>query len=143
MAYLTSNEFKQFGYSAPTDDDVFSQAEQAAELIINDVTSFYDGNFSVNDLTADASSSLPYRVKRATAFKKAVAMQTQFVLDTNAKSAYELQQNNVSSYSVGGTSMTFKSGIADTMTVGSTGLLKTVRSLLGQYGLLYAGVDHV
>ena len=142
MAYLTSNEFKQFGYSPP-DDDTFETAEQASEIVINNVTSFYDSNFSVNDLAADASSSLPYRVKRATAFKKAVAMQTQFVLDTNAKSAYELQQNNISSYSVGSTSMTFKSGIADTMTVGSTGLLKTVRSLLGQYGLLYAGVDHV
>lgn len=142
MAYLTSNEFKQFGYSPP-DGDAFETAEQAAEIIINDVTNFYDSNFSVNDLAADASSSLPYRVKRATAFKKAVAMQTQFVLDANAKSAYELQQNNVSSYSVGGTSMTFKNGIADAMTVGSTGLLKTVRTLLGQYGLLYAGVDHV
>lgn len=142
MAYLTSNEFKQFGYSPP-DDDTFEATEQAAEIIINNVTSFYDSNFSVNDLAADASSSLPYRVKRATGFKKAVAMQIQFVLDANVKSAYELQQNNVSSYSVGGTSMTFKSGIADTMTVGSTGLLKTVRSLLGQYGLLYAGVDHV
>ncbi|EJE97700.1 hypothetical protein [Liquorilactobacillus mali] len=143
MAYLTSSEFQQFGYSPPFNEDDFDSAEQSAEIAINSVTSFYDPNLGSQDLVVDVSSSFPYRVKRATAFKKAVAMQTQFVIDSNAKSAYELQQNNVSSYSVGGTSMTFKSGVADTMTVGSTGVLKAVRTLLGQYGLLYVGVDHV
>lgn len=143
MAYLTSAEFESFGYSQPADSGTFDTAELAAEMAINSITSFYDPNLGSQDLASDVSSSFPYRVKRATAFKKAVAMQTQFVIDSNAKSAYELQQNNVSSYSVGGTSMTFKSGVADTMTVGSTGVLKAVRTLLGQYGLLYVGVDHV
>ncbi|MCP9357377.1 hypothetical protein KBX49_09070 [Liquorilactobacillus satsumensis] len=141
MAYLTSNEFKQFGYSPP-DDDTFKKVEQAAELIINGVTVFYDPDLGSHILAADASSSINFEVQRATAFKKAVAMQTQFLIEANANSAYQLQQSNLSSYSVGNTSMTFKTGAIDTMTSGSTGLLNSARLLLGRYGLLYAGVDH-
>lgn len=141
MSYLTSNEFKQFGYSPP-DGDAFETVEQAAELVINSVTTFYDKDLGSHDLTADVSSSVNFEVQRATAFKKAVAMQIQFMIEANAKSAYQLQQGNLLSYSVDGTSMTFKEGAADAVTSGSTGLINSARVLLGRYGLLYAGVDH-
>lgn len=143
MAYLTSKEFGDFGYSPPSNGGDFVKAEKAAEIIINNVTNFYDEVLGGNSLDDDASSSLTYRNQRAMAFKKAVAMQTQFIIESGIDSAYKLQQNNLSSYSVDGTSMTFKTSIAKSMTVGSTGMLKQVKALLGKYGLIYIGVDHV
>lgn len=141
MAYLTKNEYKIItGQDAP---DNFDDAESNAELIINSVTNYYDPAFGLHDLASDASSSTNYLVQQATAFKKAVALQVKFLLDSKTGSAYDMQVQNISSYSVGNTSMSFKNGAIDSLADSSTGLVNTARNLLGRLGLLYGGVDHL
>lgn len=141
MAYLTSNEYKiMTGQNAP---DNFDELEIDAENIINSVTSYYDPAFGFHDLAADASSSHNYLVQQATAFKKAVALQVKFLNDSNSSSAFDMQQQNLASYSVSGTSMSFKNGAIDNLADSSTGLVNTARNLLGRAGLLFQGVDHL
>lgn len=141
MAYLTDNEYKIItGQNVP---DNFDDAESNAELIINSVTNYYDPAFGLHDLASDASSSANYLVQQATAFKKAVALQVKFLLDSKTGSAYDMQAQNISSYSVGNTSMSFKNGTIDNLADSSTGLVNTARNLLGRFGLLYMGVDHL
>lgn len=141
MAYLTNNEYKIItGQDAPNN---FDDAEKNAELIINSVTNYYDPVFGLHDLASDASSSANYLVQQATAFKKAVALQVKFLLDSKTSSAYDMQAQNISSYSVGNTSMNFKNGAIDSLADSSTGLVNAARNLLGRFGFLYAGVDHL
>jgi hypothetical protein len=141
MAYLTSNEYKiMTGQDAP---DNFDEAESNAELIINSVTNYYDPAFGLHDLASDAISPANYLVQQATAFKKAVALQVKFLLDSKSDSVFDMQAQNMASYSVGNTSMSFKNGAIDSLADSSTGLANTARNLLGRFGFLYVGVDHL
>jgi hypothetical protein len=54
-----------------------------------------------------------------------------------------MQAQNMASYSVGNTSMSFKNGAIDSLADSSTGLANTARNLLGRFGFLYVGVDHL
>ncbi|WP_281829479.1 hypothetical protein [Lactobacillus amylolyticus] len=141
MAYLASNEYKiMTGQDAPEN---FDELENDAENIINSVTNYYDPAFGLHDLAADACSPFNYLVQQATAFKKAVASQVKFLNDSNSSSAFDMQQQNLASYSVGGTSMSFKNGAIDNLADSSTGLVNTAHNLLGRAGLLFQGVDHL
>lgn len=140
MAYLTADDFKKYGFLPP--DSGFEDAEALSERLINNVTGYYDQTMNGHDLLADLTSTTSWVARRAQQFQRAVGIQTQFLLDVGAKSNYDLTQSNLTSYSVDGTSMTFESGTIGSLTHGSTGICNETYRVLGQLGLLFAGVDH-
>lgn len=143
MAYLTSDEYKQLGYSPPEGDGEFDKLEQSAERVINAVTSYYDPYFGFHDLQAELNSSNPNISYKAKVFKKIVAMQVDFMRESKSLSNYQLQKDNMTSYSVDGTSMTFNRGASEALTYGYTGVVKPAYFMLGKSGLLYGGVNHI
>jgi hypothetical protein len=143
MAYLTFDEYKQLGYSPPEKGEEFDKLEKSAEKMINAITSYYDPYFGFHDLQTDILSSRKSSVYRAKTFKKAVAMQIDFMQSSKSLSNYDLQKNNVTSYSVDGTSMSFKNGVTEDLIYKSTGIFRPAYILLGQHGLLYGGVNHL
>lgn len=140
MPYITKEEYEQMGFTTP---DNFDALEKKAEQAINALTDYYDPYMSNHDLTVDVESSKKGIYKPAKAFKKAVALQVSFMVETGITSFYEAQKQDLSSYSVGDTSMTFKNGTVGVVLHGSTGIVNEAYMMLAKYGFMYRGVGHL
>lgn len=140
MPYITIEEYEQMGFTTP---DNFDALEKKAEQAINALTDYYDPYMSNHDLTVDVESSKNGIYKPAKAFKKAVALQVSFMVETGITSVYDAQKQDISSYSVGDTSMTFKNGTVGVIMHGSTGIVNEAYMLLAKYGFMYRGVGHL
>lgn len=140
MPYVTKEEYEQMGFAIP---DNFEELEKKAEQAINAQTDYYDLYLGKHDLSADIESSNKGIVRCAKAFKKAVALQISFMAETGITSVYDAQKQDLSSYSVGDTSMTFKNGTVGVIMHGSTGIVNEAYMLLAKYGFMYKGVGHL
>lgn len=95
MAYLTKQEYKDFGFGEATDfDSLLKRAEMAVDLYTRD---FY----SYNDFERDFES-------RRRAVKRAVAFQVAYLDSTGIMTAEDKQA--VASMSVGRTSVSYQNG---------------------------------
>lgn len=140
MPYVTKEEYEQMGF-VPSES--FDELEKRAEQVINAQTDYYDPYLGKHDLSADIESSTKGVAQRAKAFKKAVALQVSFMAETGITSLYDAQKQDLSSYTVGDTSMTFKNGTVGVIMHGSTGIVNEAYMLLAKYGFMYKGVDHL
>lgn len=127
--YLTFDEYKSLGFSKIEDEQEFASVEHASEVLVDDVTNQY---YIIHDMKSDPDT---VRVKF---FKKAMALQCEYLHDTGATSLYELRQANVKSISIGRTSLS-TDGISGSNT---KGVYTLSMDLLALAGLLYRGVDH-
>lgn len=127
--YLTFDEYKSLGFSKIEDEQEFASVEHASEVLVDDVTNQY---YIIHDMESDPDA---VRVKF---FKKAMALQCEYLHDTGATSLYELRQANVKSISIGRTSLS-TDGISGSNT---KGVYTLSMDLLALAGLLYRGVDH-
>lgn len=139
MPYITKEEYEQMGFTTPEN---FDELEKKAEQAINALTDYYDPFLGKHDLSADIEGSNKGVSRSARAFKKAVALQVNFMNEMGVTSIYDAQKQDLSSYSVGDTSMTFKNGTVGMVLHGSTGIVNEAYMLLAKYGFMYRGVGH-
>lgn len=140
MADITEEEYQQYGFTFSGTN--FDSLANVAEGMINHATSFYDPVFEFHNLANDLASTKPFIQLRAKAFKKSIALQLNLLVQTGSKSAADMAKNDLASYSVGGTSMSFNGSSMAGLVYGDTGIATSAYELLGRFGLLYRGVDH-
>lgn len=139
MAYITEDDFIQMGYKI-SKGKTFMDFEALAERFINETTDYFNPLFGYHDLATDSESTIPYVVARAKAFKQAVAMQTQFLMDNDISSQSDITSNDIKQYTQGHTTVVLGNSLIDQ--TNATGVMVNAAALIGRYGLLYKGMMH-
>lgn len=101
MAYLTFTEYKEIGYTSLEEDEFNNLIAKASTFIDSQTRDFYH----YNDLEKD----IEYR---RTKFKKAVALQVEYMYQSGATSTYDA--NTPQSWSIGRTSVSEASRYSNT-----------------------------
>ena len=129
MAYLTFEEYKGYGYETIDQSDFDKLIRKAGDYLDVETRSFYQFNSLENDLSKFRKDN----------FKKAVALQVEYMYQTGASSTAEI--NSPQSWSVDGMSVTEASRYSNTGKNEAPSIVSedAVRMLSGT-GLLYRGV---
>lgn len=130
MAYLTFEEYKKIGYEDLTDEEFSSLITKASDFIDIQTRDFY----RKNDLEAD----IEYRKNK---FKKAVALQVEYMYQSGSTSTHEV--NTPQSWSIGRTSVSEASRYSNTGKNETPSIIcDDAIAILSGTGLLYRGVSH-
>lgn len=127
MALLNKDEFHKLTGIVPDAD--FDKLEKAAEIMINPLTGMY---YELHSIDEDAD------INRVNWFKKALALQIQYMSDIGASSTYEMAQKDVKSVSIDGTSVSTGTSPTDSAT---NGVYNLALEYLFYTGLLYRGIS--
>lgn len=101
MAYLTFEEYKNFGYEEITEDDFKTLITKACDFIDIQTRDFYQKN--------DLETDIEYRKNK---FKKAIALQVEYMYQSDSTSSHEV--NTPQSWSIGRTSVSEASRYSNT-----------------------------
>ncbi|SCC15101.1 hypothetical protein [Weissella bombi] len=135
MPYLTYDEYKGFNF-AEIDESDFKKILTRAELAINSITQFR--------LMKEENSLLKLPNWMQTQFKQAVALQVEYIAKSGIETAADArEQANISSSSIGSTSISMNSGTARSANDTSLYISPDTMNILASLGLLYTGVDYV
>lgn len=127
MTYLTHDEYKKFGYQDVTEEDFKRLVVRASDFIDVRTRNFY----RFHDLETDIEF-------RATQFKKAIALQIEYMATIGAVSTADI--NNPTSWSLDGVSVSNgNSRLTDDGTSISI-VSEDSMEILSETGLLYRGV---
>lgn len=127
MAYLTYDEYKKFGYQEVTEEEFKRLVVRASDFIDIRTRNFY----RFHDLETDIEF-------RATQFKKAIALQIEYMATIGAVSTADI--NNPTSWSLDGVSVSNgNSRLADDGTAISI-ISEDALEVLSETGMLYRGV---
>lgn len=127
MAYLTYDEYKKFGYQEVTEEEFKRLVVRASDFIDIRTRNFY----RFHDLETDINF-------RATQFKKAIALQIEYMVTIGAVSTADI--NNPTSWSLDGVSVSNgNSKLMDDGTAISI-ISEDAMEVLSETGLLYRGV---
>ncbi|WP_339011324.1 hypothetical protein VNN36_06330 [Lactococcus garvieae] len=127
MAYLTYDEYKKFGYQEVTEEEFKRLVVRASDFIDIRTRNFY----RFHDLETDIEF-------RATQFKKAIALQIEYMSTIGAVSTADI--NNPTSWSLDGVSVSNgNSRLMDDGTAISI-ISADAMEVLSETGLLYRGV---
>lgn len=127
MALLNKDEFQKLTGIVPDAD--FDKLEKAAESMINPLTGMY---YELHSIDEDID------INRVNWFKKALALQIQYMSDIGASSTYEMAQKDVKSVSIDGTSVSTGTSPTDSAT---NGVYNLALEYLFYTGLLYRGIS--
>lgn len=127
MALLNKDEFQKLTGIVPDAD--FDKLEKAAEIMINPLTGMY---YELHSIDEDTD------INRVNWFKKALALQIQYMSDIGASSTYEMAQKDVKSVSIDGTSVSTSTSPTDSAT---NGVYNLALEYLFYTGLLYRGIS--
>lgn len=128
MAYLTFTEYEELGYTSLEEDDFNNLIAKASTFIDSQTRDFYH----YNDLETD----IEYR---KTKFKKAVALQVEYMHQSGATSTYDA--NTPQSWSIGRTSVSESSRYSNTgRNEAPTIVCEDAILALSGSGLLFRGV---
>ena len=127
MALLNKNEFQKLTGIVPDAD--FDKLEKAAESMINPLTGMY---YELHSIDEDTD------INRVNWFKKALALQIQYMSDIRASSTYEMAQKDIKSVSIDGTSVSTGTSPTDSAT---NGVYNLALEYLFYTGLLYRGIS--
>ncbi|ART99109.1 MULTISPECIES: hypothetical protein [Lactobacillus] len=127
MALLNKNEFQKLTGIVPDAD--FDKLEKAAESMINPLTGMY---YELHSIDEDTD------INRVNWFKKALALQIQYMSDIGASSTYEMAQKDIKSVSIDGTSVSTGTSPTDSAT---NGVYNLALEYLFYTGLLYRGIS--
>lgn len=127
MALLNKDEFQKLTGIVPDAD--FDKLEKAAESMINPLTGMY---YELHSIDEDAD------INRVNWFKKALALQIQYMSDIGASSTYEMAQKDIKSVSIDGTSVSTGTSPTDSAT---NGVYNLALEYLFYTGLLYRGIS--
>lgn len=127
MAYLTHDEYKKFGYQEVTEEEFKRLVVRASDFIDIRTRNYY----RFHDLETDIEF-------RATQFKKAIALQIEYMATIGAVSTADI--NNPTSWSLDGVSVSNgNSRLTDDGTSISI-VSEDSMEILSETGLLYRGV---
>lgn len=127
MALLNKDEFQKLTGIVPDAD--FDKLERAAESMINPLTGMY---YELHSIDEDND------INRVNWFKKALALQIQYMSDIGASSTYEMAQKDIKSVSIDGTSVSTGTSPTDSAT---NGVYNLALEYLFYTGLLYRGIS--
>lgn len=127
MALLNKDEFQKLTGIVPDAD--FDKLEKAAESMINPLTGMY---YELHSIDEDND------INRVNWFKKALALQIQYMSDIGASSTYEMAQKDIKSVSIDGTSVSTGTSPTDSAT---NGVYNLALEYLFYTGLLYRGIS--
>lgn len=127
MALLNKDEFQKLTGIVPDAD--FDKLEKAAESMINPLTRMY---YELHSIDEDTD------INRVNWFKKALALQIQYMSDIGASSTYEMAQKDIKSVSIDGTSVSTGTSPTDSAT---NGVYNLALEYLFYTGLLYRGIS--
>lgn len=127
MQLLSQKEFQELTSKSTNAD--FDTLEKAAENMINPLTRMY---YERNSIDEDSDTN------RVNWFKKALALQIEYMDDIGATSTYEMAQKDVKSVSIDGTSVSTGTSPTDSAT---NGVYNLALEYLFYTGLLYRGVS--
>lgn len=127
MALLNKNEFQKLTGIVPDAD--FDKLEKAAESMINPLTGMY---YELHSIDEDTD------INRVNWFKKALALQIQYMSDIGASSTYEMAQKDIKSVSIDGTSVSTGTSPTDSAT---NGVYNLALEYLFYTGLPYRGIS--
>ena len=127
MQLLSQKEFQELTNRSPNAD--FDTLEKAAENMINPLTRMY---YERNSIDEDSDTN------RVNWFKKALALQIEYMDDIGATSTYEMAQKDIKSVSIDGTSVSTGTSPTDSST---NGVYNLALEYLFYTGLLYRGVS--
>lgn len=127
MALLNKDEFQKLTGIVPDTD--FDKLEKAAESMINPLTGMY---YELHSIDEDTD------INRVNWFKKALALQIQYMSDIGASSTYEMAQKDIKSVSIDGTSVSTGTSPTDSAT---NGVYNLALEYLFYTGLLYRGIS--
>jgi hypothetical protein len=129
MPYLTHEEYKEFGYSEITEDDFTKLVGKASDFFDIQTRNFYQFH--------DLSKDIEFRKIK---FKKAIALQIEYMQQTGATSTYEI--NTPQLWSIGRTSVSEASRYSNTGRNEAPSIVSedAIAALSGT-GLLYRGVS--
>lgn len=128
MPYLTYEEYKEFGYSDIKQDEFENLIQRACDYLDIQTRNFYQ----FNDLETDIDF-------RKTKFKKAVALQVEYMYQTGATTAFEI--NTPQSWSVDGMSVSESSRYNASGTNESPSIISDdTLAMLSGTGLLFRGL---
>lgn len=127
MQLLSQEEFQELTNKSTNAD--FDTLEKAAENMINPLTRMY---YERNSIDEDTDTN------RVNWFKKALALQIEYMDDIGATSTYEMAQKDIKSVSIDGTSVSTGTSPTDSAT---NGVYNLALEYLFYTGLLYRGVS--
>lgn len=127
MQLLSQKEFQELTSKSTNAD--FDTLEKAAENMINPLTRMY---YERNSIDEDSDTN------RVNWFKKALALQIEYMDDIGATSTYEMAQKDIKSVSIDGTSVSTGTSPTDSST---NGVYNLALEYLFYTGLLYRGVS--
>ena len=127
MQLLSQKEFQELTSKSTNAD--FDTLEKAAENMINPLTRMY---YERNSIDEDTDTN------RVNWFKKALALQIEYMDDIGATSTYEMAQKDVKSVSIDGTSVSTGTSPTDSAT---NGVYNLALEYLFYTGLLYRGIS--
>lgn len=127
MALLNKDEFQKLTGIVPDAD--FDKLEKAAESMINPLTGMY---YELHSIGEDTD------INRVNWFKRALALQIQYMSDIGASSTYEMAQKDIKSVSIDGTSVSTGTSPTDSAT---NGVYNLALEYLFYTGLLYRGIS--
>lgn len=128
MAYLTLEEYNAFGYTKLESDTFDELISKASDFLDSQTRDFYH----YNDLETD----IEYR---KTKFKKAVALQVEYMYQSGATSTYDA--NTPQSWSIGRTSVSESSRYSNTGRNEAPSIIcEDAILMLSGTGLLFRGV---
>lgn len=127
MQLLSQKEFQELTNRSTNAD--FDTLEKAAENMINPLTRMY---YERNSIDEDTDTN------RVNWFKKALALQIEYMDDIGATSTYEMAQKDIKSVSIDGTSVSTGTSPTDSAT---NGVYNLALEYLFYTGLLYRGVS--
>lgn len=127
MQLLSQKEFQELTNRSTNAD--FDKLEVAAESMINPLTGMY---YELHSIDEDTDTN------RVNWFKKALALQIQYMSDIGASSTYEMAQKDIKSVSIDGTSVSTGTSPTDSAT---NGVYNLALEYLFYTGLLYRGVS--
>lgn len=127
MQLLSQKEFQELTSKSTSAD--FDTLEKAAENMINPLTRMY---YERNSIDEDTDTN------RVNWFKKALALQIEYMDDIGATSTYEMAQKDIKSVSIDGTSVSTGTSPTDSAT---NGVYNLALEYLFYTGLLYRGVS--
>ncbi len=127
MQLLSQKEFQELTSKSTNAD--FDTLEKAAENMINPLTRMY---YERNSIDEDTDTN------RVNWFKKALALQIEYMDDIGATSTYEMAQKDIKSVSIDGTSVSTGTSPTDSST---NGVYNLALEYLFYTGLLYRGVS--
>lgn len=130
MAYLTFEEYKDFGYEEIEQDDFTKLITKACDFIDIQTRDFYQKN--------DLDTDIEYRKNK---FKKAIALQVEYMYQSDSTSTHEA--NTPQSWSIGRTSVSEASRYSNTGKNEAPSIVSDdAIAMLSGTGLLYRGVSH-